>query len=370
MIRASSFRSSRSGPRGFTLIELLVVIAIIGVLIALLLPAVQAAREAARRSQCVNNLKQISLGIANYESATGSYPGAYAATRVGGAVGGTWGSWSPQALMLPYLEARSIYNAINFNLLNQGDDTNYIGYRTNTTACGTRLSIFLCPSSPVFPGGWYTGVPASPSNNYFASVGSSTMWDGSQSNKPNGVFWYGGTPNGSRDITDGTSTTIAFSEWRTGDNNDNVLSMPQDVMQIGDVNVGSGTNVPENNMPYGGALFQTYISTCAAKATVSPQNNTVQRSWIAQLWCVGMFGRALGNTLLPPNPPYPNCVRTTGNGDFDNTGVFGMSSYHSGGANIAMCDGSVRFLKNSTSLTAVWALGSRGQGEVLSADSY
>ena len=145
--------------------------------------------------------------------------------------------------------------------------------------------------------------------------------------------------------------------------------MPQDVMQLGDVNVGASSNDPANNMPYGAGLFQTYISTCAAKAQ-GPQSSSVQRSWIGQLWCVGMFGRALGNTLLAPNPPYPNCNRTMGNGDFDNTGVFGMSSYHSGGANIAMCDGSVRFLKSSTNLTTVWALGSRAQGEALSADSY
>lgn len=83
-----------------------------------------------------------------------------------------------------------------------------------------------------------------------------------------------------------------------------------------------------------------------------------------------MFGRTLGNTLLAPNPPYPTCNRTSGKGDFDNLGVFGMSSYHSGGANIARCDGSVQFLKSTANLQTVWAIGSRNQGEVVSSDAF
>ncbi len=354
--------------RGFTLIELLVVIAIIAVLIALLLPAVQAAREAARRSQCVNNLKQIVLASQNYESATQCFPGAYPATRVGGAVGGTWGSWSPQSLMLGYMEAGPIYSSINFNLLNQGDTASYIGYVANTTSVRTRINIFLCPSSPVFPGTTYGA--ASPGNNYFASVGSSVQWQGQAANKPNGIYCYNGPPIGNRDILDGTSNTIAFGEWRGGDNNDAILSVPQDVIEIGASYIGSGADTPLNNMPAGGSgtsptPLQTWLTNCAGLAKTARG-----RSFIGERWDVGMFGRALGNTILAPNPPYPNCNNTTGNGDFDNLGMFGMSSYHSGGGNVGMADGSVRFLKSSTSLPTVWALGSRAQSEVISADSY
>ena len=362
MFRKSSIRKPQ---RGFTLIELLVVIAIIAVLISLLLPAVQSAREAARRSQCINNLKQLGLALANYESTNTSLPMAYPATRIGGATGGTWGSWSPQSLLLPYLEQGPVFAAINFNLLNQGDTANYVGYVANTTAVCVRVPGFLCPSAPNYPGATMYGSFSTPGNNYFASVGASTQWQGRAANPPNGVFNYNGLATGIRDITDGTSNTIAFGEWRTGDNSDAILSVPQDVIEIGASYLGASSDTASNNMPYGAAALPGWLANCATLAKTARG-----RSFIAQRWDVGMFGRSLGNTLLAPNPPYPNCNNTTGNGDFDNLGMFGMSSYHPGGGNVTMVDGSVRFLKSSTALQTVWALGSKAQGEVLSADSY
>src|SRR4051812_11627328 len=95
--------------RGFTLIELLVVIAIIAVLIALLLPAVQAAREAARRAQCTNNMKQLGLAAANYVSTYGAYPAAYGAMTQTSGPRTTWGSWSVQSMLLPYMEQTAVY---------------------------------------------------------------------------------------------------------------------------------------------------------------------------------------------------------------------------------------------------------------------
>ena len=92
-------------------------------------------------------------------------------------------------------------------------------------------------------------------------------------------------------------------------------------------------------------------------------------SHLGRAWHQGMFGWSLGNTLLAPNAPYPNCAMTDG-GDWDKPGIYGMSSYHPGGGNVAFADGSVRFLKSSTAMTIVWSLGSRGGGEVVSSDSY
>ncbi|MDX2037576.1 MAG: DUF1559 domain-containing protein [Isosphaeraceae bacterium] len=359
--------SSSRRRAGFTLIELLVVIAIIAVLIALLLPAVQAAREAARRAQCTNNLKQIGLALHNYASTHEVFPAAYPATRLPAlTVGGTWGAWSPHSLLLPFMEQGPLHTSLNFNLLNQGDTASYAGYVANTTGMTTRINSLLCPSNPLPPGTLH-GRPR-PGNSYFASVGSSTHWSGTATNKPNGIFQYSGTAIGIRDVLDGTSNTIAFGEWRMGDFDSSKLSI-QDVIAIGDSNVGSGADTPQNNMPAGGAFIQAWLNNCAALAANSTTAGT-NRSWIGEQWATGMFGRSLGNILLAPNAPFPNCNRTTGNGDFDNTGRFGLSSFHPGGGNVAFADGSVRFLKSTTNPVTIWALGSRDNGEVLSADSY
>jgi len=376
MNRPASSRGSRPG-RGFTLIELLVVIAIIAVLIALLLPAVQAAREAARRSQCVNNLKQLGLAVANYESTAQCYPLSTNTGCIGSSCttgfGGAWGSWSPQAHMLPYLEQNSIYQAANFSIVNQGDTGGSYGNVTvNTTAVKARIGSFLCPSSPLAQSTYY-GSP-SPGNNYFGSVGSSWGFVGTWTNKPNGLFRYLGVALGSRDVTDGTSNTVAFGEWKTGDFDNNKQSY-QDVVDVGNTYIGGGAqDSPNANMPAGAGALPGYSLLCAqtwsATATAPGGTQPAQRSWIGEHWAVGLFSRSLGNLLYPPNPAVYNCLSCAGCGDNDGPGIFGLSSYHAGGANVAMGDGSVRFLKNSTSIQTIWALGSRGNGEVISSDAY
>ena len=379
-------------PRGFTLIELLVVIAIIAVLIALLLPAVQAAREAARRTQCVNNLKQIGLAIANYSSANGSFPmggipGTTVPVSAGSAGTSYWGGWSAQATLLPFIEQSTLANAANFQVVCIGNSG--AGADANYTVVLTKINAFLCPSSTPFAGTSYpvgggSNVESgnSPGNNYFASVGSSmngfaaTYGDfyADPSAAPNGVFQHGGKPFSERDITDGLSNTIAFGEWRSGDNNTSKLTLPQDIMLNNTYPSGASATSSTGtllSMPYGGGNFNAWLVQCAGIAQGAPSSST-QISFIGELWAEGLFARSLGNILVAPNSNYPNCTyNISGGGDTDgDIGNFGLSSYHPGGANVLFADGSVHFLKNTTNQLTIWSLGSRGQGEIVSSDAY
>jgi len=363
-------RARRPVGRAFTLIELLVVIAIIAVLIALLLPAVQAAREAARRSQCTNNLKQLGLAAQNYHSTHGVFPGGYGSrTTTDLTLRGTWGSWSAQALMLGFLEQTPLYNACNFSVITKDNGS---GAPANWTILNTRIESFLCPSSPLpvgandaFPtsAGFPAGLSRRSGNNYFGCVGPTLNWSGTGFT---GIYGTDGPPIGIRDVIDGTSNTIAFGEWKTGDFDSNKLS-PQDVVNPVP---WTGTTGSGMSMPNGSAALPGWLNNCAGAYRTSTGNGNTNMSYLGAEWLTSMFGYALGNTLQAPNPQFPNCRTCTWNGDWDCAGMYGLSSYHSGGANVALADGSVRFLKSTTNVATVWALGTRNQGEVVSADSY
>jgi prepilin-type N-terminal cleavage/methylation domain-containing protein len=376
-------RRGRRGPSGFTLIELLVVIAIIAVLIALLLPAVQAAREAARRAQCTNNLKQIGLAMHNYHSAIGSFPPGGVATYDTEQPGriGVWGNWSSMAMMLPYIEQQPVYNACNFMAPNQGYDSGQNG-RINSTGTRSTVSAFLCPSSPRLSGEWSTYYGEQyPNCNYFASIGSSlcqyggdpagvAYQDGNGNAAPNGMFQVSGKPFTVADVLDGTSNTIAFGEWRSGDGQKGKLSVPQDVIRVSGSLPAGMTLGPTMSMPLGGAYLNTWLQNCAG-AAVGTVGTDMNWSGLGQLWCQGLFGSTVGSILTAPNSNYPNCAVYQYGGDGDGSyGNFGLSSYHAGGACVAMADGSVRFIKASTNQVTMWQIASRAQGEVVSADSY
>jgi prepilin-type processing-associated H-X9-DG protein len=205
-------------------------------------------------------------------------------------------------------------------------------------------------------------------------VGPSWHFAGDQSNAaPVGVFRYRGQPIGIRDVLDGTANTIAFSEWKTGDFNVNRLSW-QDVINVGNVWIdgGSSNNTVNANAPLIAPYLASYLAACRNRAGLGSTagNAPNNRSWIGEQWATGMMGRSLGNTLLPPNVQMYNCESCEGCGDFDGAGIYGMSSYHAGGVNTLMADGSVRFLKDSTALNVVWALGSRNGSETISSDQY
>lgn len=194
--------------RAFTLIELLMVIAIIGVLVGLLLPAVQAAREAARRTQCVNNLKQIGLALHTYDGSHLTFPSGYVSNfdASGNDTGPGWG-WA--AMLLPQFEQTPLLNAINFNLA--------IEDPANMTSRLPNVNNFLCPSDPTATVYWAvnrdtaTGAPrqnicqVAPSN-YVGMYG-----NGEPGPSGDGIFFRDGKV-GLRDITDGTSQTLAVGE--------------------------------------------------------------------------------------------------------------------------------------------------------------
>jgi len=336
--------------RAFTLIELLVVIAIIAVLIALLLPAVQSAREAARRAQCVNNLKQIGLGMANYESSMGSLPA--------GIKGCCWGTWIVFAL--PYMEQTTAYNGWNFNGDNavagsaggsNSTDLRY-GGAANTTISQNLFTVYLCPSDKdTKPLG---GLPA---YNYSANFGNTTfyqlaqypegtsdastvnflkapftdMWPTTPVNGgPDGytVSQYGTVPYSQ--ITDGLSNTLLISEVIKGDPSGSA----------------KGTDLRGFAHWGYGAAFQTYLS---------PNSKLPDVSWTP--------GSPYCQPDVNGNPP---CMLQA----YARRHIMAARSRHSGGVNTLFGDGHVQFIKDAISLPIWRALGSISGSEVISSDSY
>jgi len=339
---------SRPARRGFTLIELLVVIAIIAVLIALLLPAVQSAREAARRAQCVNNLKQIGLGLHNYHSTHDTFP-----MGCGSAVGAGWSQWSAQAMMLPYMEQQALYSACNFNLPVQEG----AGGAANVTVYNTLISSFLCPSDP--------NVTSGKRNDYYASLGTETdMPDkGTGPADSTGVFGLQKS-YGIASISDGSSNTIAFSEGLAGAGTGSARRAGNGVEGAGN----SGDSFTDANQ--NSAAVMSGLGTCNA-AYNTPGNISTNKG---TYWAVGHTGLTLFNTIVPPNSrlyPWSFCRPGCNAGCMpDGSSYVNAQSYHSGGVNAAMADGSVKFVKDSVAMSIWWALGTRANGEVVSSDAY
>jgi len=239
-----------------------------------------------------------------------------------------------------------------------------------------RLQVFLCPTASV-PTWAMPGLLSmiATGNSYFASIGSGLEYDATYTGgPPNGVFMDAGPAIGIRDIRDGTSNTIAFGEWQIGDGNSNLVSVPSDIVFVGQYPTGITRNTPQMELPaMGQTVFLKWAQSCAA--ALQADRTSSHASLLGSYWGFGMMSFTLGGTLLAPNSKYPNCNPLTPppgklTPGFAAPGMFTLASSHPGGANVLLSDASVRFLKDHTNLTTMWALGSRAQGEVISADAY
>jgi prepilin-type N-terminal cleavage/methylation domain-containing protein/prepilin-type processing-associated H-X9-DG protein len=354
--------------RGFTLIELLVVIAIIAVLIALLLPAVQAAREAARRIQCTNNLKQIGLALHNYHDVNNAFPmGVGSGVYTGPGGYNSKHNWSIHAAMLPMFGQGPLYNAINFSW-GTADSSSQGPYAFNSTAIQAQVNTFLCPSDPNGPSQLASGT-GSANNCYFGSIGTTTdylqTYSSGAPTLANVVYSGLFAPQQSRNIArvlDGTSNTLAFAESTVGSS-----AAVKGQKLVGMSSVTLPANALQTSAFNDMAGVLSGIQACNSAWNGSASYNVDKQR--GDSWATGGMAMTLFNTVATPNAnndTWAYCAKGGGTeANFSNA-----DSYHSGGVNCLMTDGSVKFIKDSINQKTWWSLGTIAGGEVIDASSY
>ena len=328
--------------KAFTLIEALVVLAIIGLLAVIVVPAVQAAREAARRVQCVNNLKQFGVALHAFETTTRVFP----------AVSSGWGKLSPHAVLLPAFEQSPLYNNINIGYMGG------LSSVANQTALRTSISTFLCPSESISPGTGFGDTSLLGWTNYAACRGDGR---GETAFVFDGIFTRLSPPSpdspgtiGMRDVRDGAESTVAFAEWLLMDGLDNQNPDPRRIMYypVGDPGLSA--------LDYDG-----FIAGC-----LHP-NHPVSGQPRRGVWLEGSSTNY--NSVMLPNEPtcerdqsvyVPPAMRK------DPAAAISAGSVHPGGANVLFLDGHVRFVRSSLSRSIWHAVATRNGGELVSGDAF
>ncbi|HVX13470.1 MAG TPA: DUF1559 domain-containing protein [Pirellulales bacterium] len=323
--------------RAFTLVELLVVIAIIGILIALLLPAVQAAREAARRSQCNNNLKQLGLAAQQYHDTWNKFT--YMRGGWNNPNANRCGDYSGFVTLLPFIEQVPRWNLIVSQGSAAGGEAD--PWNTGFVPWQGQINTFLCPSAYYPPNYVFPGLGL---RSYHFSVGTTIA---NYAGETNGVYGYwtlgttsapctsqGTLQRGIKDVLDGTTNTVAMSEKGLGAGAGNLTIQGQAAYPYSVANLLANPAICLAT-----AQGQNYI------ATVNVSNNGGSPFTpfpAGGLWSFGHPFWGAITTILPPNSP--SCYDSNSGNASNANGIFSPSSYHPGGALVGMVDASVRFV--------------------------
>ncbi len=335
-------------PEAFTLVELLSVVFIIGVLVGLVLPAVHSARESSRRLQCSNNLKQIGLALQNYVAQQNVFPGIVLKTGTvpGKSIYYSTYCYSPIARMLPQLEQSPLFNATNFEL------PPVEGARLNLTVMRTSLGNLLCPSDIQPPVSGYGRI------NYRFSIGPSPIIAAGTSVPLSqaGPFTVHVVYSPAA-FTDGLSTTVGVSERLEGDWIKGPFKWGGDYVYL-------ATAVPPNVAPDLIDPDQA-VRYCSGLSLDMPQESRGGESWLLSGLHFSDY-----NHCATPNMKVPDCCLNSDRLDslrarVIEQGVFKASSYHPGGVNALLMDGTVRFFTDGIDLRVWRALSTRAGGEVV-----